>query len=430
MPKQSKGLTDANLKSPKPARQGTKPPYRMYDGGGLCAEVQVGGKIYWRLRYRHGGKERIASLGTYPAVSLAAARKAATDLRSHVRAGRDPVQVRREATRERAVAVSNSFETVARDWLQHNPQHLGVPTIAKARAMLETYLFPSLGTRPVGEITASEVLACLRPIEKAGKLETAHRLRDRASAVFRWAIATDRAQSDPCRDLKGALRSKIGAHRAALVKPAAVGELLRAIDGYHGQPATRAAMQLLALTFVRPGELRKAEWSEFDIDGEEPTWVIPGARMKGIHATRETRPDHIVPLSRQAVEILRELRRLTGRCRLVFPGIRKATTPLSINTLTAALRALGFGKTQSAHGFRTIASTLLREQGHAPELVEVQLAHKIANRTEAAYNRAEFIAKRREMMQAWADYLDALRADTSGKVVGIRSAKGKGDSNG
>lgn len=398
-------LTDALLRNIKPKER----LYRLADGAGLSAEVHPNGSVYWRLRYRHATRQRMAGLGVWPEVSLAGARKAAAELRAHVQAGRDPVQARREAKREQVEAVGNSFEAVARDWLAHNPEHLAPVTLAKARGLLETYLFPTLGKRPVAEIKASEVLTCLRAPEKAGKLETAHRLRDRASAIFRWAIATDRAESDPTRDLKGALRAKVEKHRAALTDTKAVGRMLLKLDAYQGQYATRAALRLLALTFVRPGELRHAEWTEFDLDAPEPSWTIPGHKMKGRHLHAADRPAHLVPLSRQAAEILRELRHVTGRCRLVFPGVRKASTPMSINTLTAALRAIGYGKEQSAHGFRAVASTLLREQGHDPVLIEAQLAHKVKDKVEAAYNRAQHIQSRRTMMQAWADYLDTLR---------------------
>lgn len=405
MPKKQGRLTDALLRNVKPKER----LYRLADGAGLSAEVHPNGSIYWRLRYRHASRQRMAGLGVWPEVSLAGARKDAAELRAHVQAGRDPVQARREAKREQVEAVGNSFEAVARDWLAHNPEHLATVTLTKARGLLETYLFPTLGKRPVAEIKASEVLICLRAPEKAGKLETAHRLRDRASAIFRWAIATDRAESDPTRDLKGALRAKVEKHRAALTDPKAVGRMLVKVDAYQGQYATRAALRLLALTFVRPGELRHAEWTEFDLDSDKPAWTIPGRKMKGRHLHADDRPDHVVPLSSQAVEILRDLRHLTGRCRLVFPGVRKVSTPMSINTLTAALRSIGYGKEQSAHGFRAIASTLLREQGHDPVLIEAQLAHKVKDKVEAAYNRAQHLQNRRTMMQAWADYLDVLR---------------------
>jgi integrase len=406
MAKSAKGLTDAWLRAAK----GRAALYRVADGGGLCAEVHPSGAIYWRLRYRVAGKARMAGLGRWPAVSLAAARKAAAKLRDQVGAGLDPVHVKREAKRAEKIAAANTFEAVAVEWMEHNPQHLAPVTLAKAKAMLSRYLFPTIGRRPITEITAGEILPCLRAVEKAGKLETAHRLRERASSVFRWAIATDRLTSDPTRDLRGSIKAVIETNRAAITKPDAVGELLLRIDGYQGQYITRAALRLLPLVFVRPGELRHAEWSEFNLDGTAPTWTIPGRRMKGVHRKAATRGDHVVPLSRQAVEILRELRHLTGRFRLVFPGVRKVSTPLSVNTLTAALRSIGYsGKEQTAHGFRAIASTLLREEGHDPVLIEAQMAHGIENKVEAAYNRAEYIAKRRTMMQTWADYLDGLR---------------------
>lgn len=396
--------------------------YRVTDGAGLCAEVHPSGAVYWRLRYRHAGKAKMAGLGRYPEVSLAEARRAADALRAQVRAGVDPVAAKREAKREQAAAAANTLEAVAADWLTRNPGRLAAVTLGKARAMLDTYALSALGRRPLADITPPEVLDVLRRPERDGKHETAHRLQSTLSRVFRWGIATGVATTDPTRDLRGALVTRKEQHRAAIVDPVRVGELLRRIDDYHGEPVTRAALQLSALTFVRPGELRAALWAEIDLDAA--LWTIAGARMKGRHLHADTRPDHLVPLSRQAVVILRELRRLTGRCKLVFPGRNKPSRPLSENTVTAALKAMGYAGEQTAHGFRSIASTLLREQGHDPVLIEAQLAHSVGSKVEAAYNRAQYLDRRRAMMQAWADYLDGLRGVT--RHAGEENADGTG----
>lgn len=281
---------------------------------------------------------------------------------------------------------------------------------AKTFRFLERDVFPVLGARPIGEITAPELLATLRKVEARGTLETAHRVHQTCSRVFRYAVATGRAERDPAADLRGAIPPQKQVHRASISDPVRIGELLRAIDGYDGSPITKAGLQLAALTFVRPGELRKAEWTEFDLDGAE--WRIPAVRMK-------MSEQHIVPLAKQAVVILKELQKETGAGHLVFPGARTNGRPMSENTLNAALRRLDYGRDEmTAHGFRSMASTLLNEQGWHRDAIERQLAHAERDGVRAAYNYAEHLPERRKMMQAWANYLDGLRAGAT--VLPIR----------
>jgi integrase len=388
--------------------------YRVADAHGLAIEVAPSGSMLWRLRYRFAGKATMIGLGGYPAVSLADARAKRDALRALLRDGLNPAAERRTAREAAKTAAAHSFEGVAREWLDTHGRKLAPATRRKALWMLEAFVFPKIGRRPVAAITSAEVLALLRPIEAAGKIETAHRTRARVAQVFRYAIATGRAESDPVGATLGALPAPVRRHRAAVTEPAQVGALLRAVAGYNGQPTTRAALQLSALTFVRPGELRAARWSEFDFDAAE--WRIPAERMK-------MRAEHVVPLAPQAVAILRELQPLTGRGQFVFPSLRHGRRCMSINTVNAALRALGFDQhTMTAHGFRAMASTRLNELGFKPDVIERQLAHVERNKVRAAYNRAAYMDERRRMMTAWADYLDALQSGAD--VVAIRKASG------
>ncbi len=387
--------------------------------GGLHLLVTPSGSRLWRFRYRKpqararaegegrraGRPENMLALGAYPTVTLAAAREKATGLRRLLDEGKDPA---REAEAKREARV-NTFEALAQEWL--GKQTLADVTRAKAEWIFGLVL-PDIGATAIAELEAPEVLRALQKIEAAGHYETAHRAKQRIGQVFRFAVATGRATHDPTSALRGALKAPDVTNRAALTDPARVGELLRAIDAYIGQPATHAALRLAPLTFVRPGELRAAEWAEFSLESAEPAWRIPGERMKMGEA-------HIVPLSRQAVAILRELRPLTGAGKYLFPSLRSAERPMSDNTINAALRRLGYTTDEmTGHGFRAMASTLLNEQGWHPDLIELQLAHAERNKVRAAYNRAQRLAERRKMMQAWADYLDGLKA--GGNVVPIR----------
>jgi integrase len=402
-------LTDTKLKAIRPHQK----LYRRADAGGLCIEVHPNGARYWRYRYRFAGKAKMLSLGVYPDVSLAEARRHRDDARRVLHSGVDPSAQRKQEKLTAHLSSVMAFEPVAREWLASRGR-LADATRAKTEWMLETHVFPWIGKRPVGEVTAPELLAVLRRLESLDKLETAQRVKQICGQVFRYAIATGRADRDPAADLRGALKTKKTRHHAAITDPAKVGELLRAIEGFSGGLVVASALKFAPLVFVRPGELRKAEWGEFDLDNAE--WRIPAERMK-------MRALHIVPLAEQAVAILRELQPLTGHGRYVFPSIRSPRDPMSENTVTAALRRLGYtGDEMTGHGFRSMASTMLHEQGWNTDVVERQLAHAERNRVKAAYNHAEYLPERRKMMQAWADYLDGLR--TGASVVSIKRKAG------
>lgn len=395
-------LTEARIRAAKPKEK----PYKLSDGRGLHLMVTPPGGRLWRMRYRHAGHESMIGLGAYPDVTLKSARERCDEARKLLASGGDPAAVRRAARLGRA----NTFEGIAREWLAK--QRFAPTTLEKAEWTFRDLLFPFLGSRPITELTASEILQVVRRLEARGKHETAHRTKQRVSQVLRYAIATGRADRDPTADLRGALAPIVVTSRAALTDPARVGELMRAIDGYIGHPVTHAALRLAPLVFVRPGELRAAEWSEFDLDAKEPTWRIPGQRMK-------MGEPHLVPLSTQAVAVLRELGPLTGSGRYVFPSLRTPSRPISENTLGAALRRLGYSTEEmTAHGFRAMASTLLNEQGFPPDVIELQLAHAERNKVRAAYNRAQRVTERRNMMQAWANYLDGLKKGNN--VVPLR----------
>jgi integrase len=338
-------------------------------------------------------------LGSYPATSLKVARAKRTELRADLESGKNPSAERRA---ERA-SSANTFEALAREWLAKQP--FAPKTMAKAVWTFEDLLFPYIGSRLVCALTAPELLDVFRRLERRGKHETAHRAKQRVGQVLRYAIATGRAERDPTADLRGALAPIKVINRAALTDPRDVAQLLRALDGYQGHHIVEAALKLAPLVFVRPGELRAAEWSEIDLEAAE--WRIAAHRMK-------MRRPHLVPLARQAVVILREIEPLTGRGRYVFPSPRSVQRPLSDNAVTAALRRIGYtGEQMSWHGFRAMASTLLNELGFPPDIIELQLAHQERDEVRAAYNRAQRLDERRKMMQAWADYLDGLRSGSN-----------------
>lgn len=394
-------LTDSRLKAAKPQQK----PYKLADGLGLVLLVNPNGSRLWRFRYSRNGREGMIGLGSYPATSLKEARERRDAARKQLEAGQNPSSVRAEARNQQGV----TFEALAGEWLAR--QAFSAKTRSKAEWMLNDLVMPHLGVRPIHELTAPEILAVLRRIEARGKLETCHRTKWRIGQIIRYAVATGRAMRDPTGDLKGALTAPKTVNRRAITAPRRFGELLLAIDGYTGQGPTWAAMKLAPLVFVRPGELRAAQWAEFTLDGDSPEWRIPAERMK-------MKEEHIVPLSRQAVAILRELQSTAGRGPYLFTSLRSWQRPLSDNTLNAALRRLGFSKEEmTAHGFRATASTLLNERGIAPDLIELQLAHAERNKVRAAYNRAQRLADRRLMMQQWADYLDDLRAMAASPVV-------------
>jgi integrase len=375
-------------------------PLKLFDGGGLYLLVNPNGSRWWRFKYRYLGKEKLLSFGTYPDVSLKDARDRRDDARKQLAADIDPGEHRKARKTALTVSLQNSFEVVAREWFARYSPNWAAGHSDKIIRRLERDIFPWLGGRPIADIGAPELLAVLRRIESRGAIETAHRAQQNCSQVFRYAVATGRTQRDPTGDLRGALAPVKERHHASITDPKRVGELMRAIDGYRGSFITKCALRLAPLVFVRPGELRKAKWTEVDLDKAE--WRIPAARMKA-------REQHIVPLSTQAVAILRELHGLTGAKDHVFPGARTNGRAMSENTVNAALRRLGYAKDEmTGHGFRSMASTLLNEQGWHRDAIERQLAHAERNNVRAAYNFAEHLPERRRMMQAWADYLDKL----------------------
>jgi integrase len=402
-------LSEYQIRAAKPKET----PYKLTDGQGLTLLVAPSGARLWRLRYRFSGREAMIALGSYPATSLREARERRDGARKQIEAGLNPSSLRAEARDRREV----TFEVLAREWLAR--QTFTAKTRVKAEWMLNDLVMPRLGPRPINELSAPEILAVLRRIEARGRHETCHRVKWRIGQVIRYAVATGRAERDPTGDLRGALTSPKTVHRSAITTPRRFGELLLAIEDYAGQGATWAALKLAPLVFVRPGELRAAEWAEFTLDGDNPEWRIPAGRMK-------MKEEHIVPLARQAVDVLRDLQALTGRGTFLFPSLRTSTRPISENTLNAALRRLGFAKDEmTAHGFRATASTLLNESGVAPDLIELQLAHAERNKVRAAYNRAQRLAERRQMMQRWADYLDELRVMArSPNVVPLKRSVG------
>jgi len=396
-------LTDTAIRKAKPQAK----PYKMADSRGLFLLVHPNGSRYWRWKYRAGGKEKLLSFGVYPEVTLTEARDRCDQARAQRRDGVDPSAKRKAAKLANVEAGANTFGTIAAEWLAKQQPTMAEATHSKAQWQLK--LAGALDSRPIREITAPEVLAILRKLESAGTIDTAHSVKQRIGRVMRYAIATGRAERDVTADLRGALTPVNTTHRAAITDPAKVGDLLRTLDGYTGQPATCAALRLAPLLFVRPGNLRAMEWAELDLDGSE--WRIPAGKMKMKDA-------HVVPLPSQAVAILRDLERLTGGGRYCFASLRTSKRPMSENTINAALRRLGFDKeTMTGHGFRAMASSLLNEQGWAPDVIERQLAHAERNKVRAAYNRAQYMAERRKMMQAWADYLDALRDGAADKVI-------------
>ncbi|MES9964532.1 MAG: integrase arm-type DNA-binding domain-containing protein [Candidatus Sedimenticola sp. 20ELBAFRAG] len=395
MARKTHPLSDSEVRAAKPREK----QYKLFDGGGLYLLVHSNGGRYWRLDYRFNGKRRTLSLGVYPDMSLKVARRERRRSREALAEGFDP-GIQKKAQKA-ADSAKELFEEIAREWFLKFSPGWSKGHSDKVIRRLERDIFPYLGLKPIKDISAPELLAVLHRIESRGALETAHRAKQNVGQVFRYAVATGRALRDPTGDLKGALPPPKKGQFAAITDPKQVGELLRAIDAYTGSPVVKAALTLAPLVFVRPGELRQAEWSEIDLDGAQ--WVIPGEKMK-------MGGDHIVPLSDQAVEILRELHKLTGRGVYVFPGARSNRRPLSDNGTRTALRAMGYGNDQmTPHGFRAMASTLLNEQGWRPDVIERQLAHVEQNKSRAAYHRAEYLEERKKMMQAWSDYLDGLK---------------------
>jgi integrase len=401
-------LKDITVRNARPAAK----PRKLSDGGGLHMLVQTTGSKLWRLAYRFAGKQKSLALGIYPTVSLADARAERDEAKKLLARGIDP-SAQRKANKQ--LGKDSSFRAVAEELIAKlEREGRAQVTLEKKRWLLD-FAYPAFGDRPIAEITAPDLLALLREIEGRGRYETAKRLRSTCGMVFRYAIATGRAERDPSADLRGALTTHQVVHRPAIVDPVGIGALLRAIDGFDGQPTTQAALRLAAYVFVRPGELRLAEWEEFDLDTAE--WKIPAKKMK-------MRRPHRVPLARQSLAILRDLQRITGNGRWLFPSVRTFVRAMSENTLNAALRRLGYSRDEMCiHGFRSAASTLLNEMGRwNPDAIERQLAHQEANAVRRAYtHNAEYWSERVAMMQAWADFLDKLRE--GGKMVRLMKAR-------
>lgn len=390
------------------------------DGGGLYLHVTAAGK-YWRMNYRLYGKQKTLSLGVYPSISLAQARRGRDEAKKLIAQSIDPSMAKQEAKQAEKLAAANTYETVAREFHKLKAESWSASHAAKWLRMNEMYMFPEMGSMPIASIRAKTVLDALRKVEAKGILSTAQDLQQMAGQVFRYAVQTDRIEQNPVPDLKGALKPHIPKSFAAVLDPASVSSLLRAIDAYDGQPTTRAALKLSALFFQRPGNIRAMEWAWVDLDNAMLT--IPPANMKRtLHQKVNGRP-HLVPLADQAVEILKELHLLTGHGRYVFPGARSFKRPMSGGTINAALRRMDFDTDDHvAHGFRAMARTMLAERmkGIDKDMVEAQLGHGKSGPLGGAYDRAEYMEQRLAMMQTWADYLDKLRIGAD--VVQLKTA--------
>jgi integrase len=388
-------LTDTKARNAKPKPR----PYKRGDRDGLYLLVHPRGAKYWRVKYRFAGKEKVLALGVYPEVSLRAARQRCADARELLAQGADPGAERKIEKQAALLAAANAFEPVAREWYENRKGQWSSVHASAVLKRLERELFPALGSRPVGKISAAELLDVLRRIERRDALEVVAKCRVIAGQVFRYAIATGRAQGDPTRDLQGALKTREERHYARLPE-AELPEFLRKVESYDGNALTRLALKLLVLTFVRTGELRQAQWAEFDFDKRE--WRIPAERMK-------TRAEHLVPLSAQALDVLKQVQAITGGREHVFPNEHHPQKPMSENTILFALYRMGYRGRATGHGFRATASTILNEQGWDADVIERQLAHKEQNKVRRAYHHSEYLDERRKMMQAWSDFLDAKR---------------------
>ena len=376
--------------------------YRLFDGSGLYLEVRPQGAKWWRIRYYFAGRDQCLSLGIFPGVNLKNARLRCLEIRNQLQSGLNPSELRKEAKRK-LTRKEESFEAIAREWHEHLAARWTDSHGDRILSRLESYVFPWIGTLRITQVTAIDILDCLRRLEHQNTCETARRVLQICGQILRYAILTGRAQSDVTQHLYRALMPRRSRHHASIRSPREVGALMRAIDGYDGRLLTKFALRLAPLLFVRPGELRHATWGEFDFEQRE--WRIPAGRMKA-------RQPHIVPLSRQALAILQELKALTGRNCLLFPGERSSERPMSDNTLNGALRRLGYSRDQiTAHGFRAMASTLLNELGWNGDAIERQLAHGERKGSRAVYNYAQYLPERERIMQAWADYLDHLRSE-------------------
>jgi len=398
-------LTDVQIKALKPSAK----PVRAFDGNGLYLEVTPSGGKLWRYKYRFGGKAKLLSIGKYPDVSLSGARKKHQEAREQLAAGLDPSAFKRE----QKLKQTKTFETVATEWWRAQKPKWTEAYANTLWRRLKNDILPWLKNRPIDEITTAELLSALRRVESRGAVDTAHRICQYLNNIGIYSVACGYIENNPANNLVKALTQTLKRPMAAITEPKRIGALLKAIDDFEGSFVVKQALRIAPLVFVRPGELRSAEWSMINLDTAE--WIIPAAKMK-------MRRDHIVPLSRQAVEILREIEPLTGRGRFVFPSIRTAARPMSENTINVALRRLGYSKDEmTGHGFRTMASTRLHEMGWKSEVIEMQLAHADKNKIRGIYNKAEYLDSRVAMMQAWADYLDFLKnEEAKDKVISLR----------
>lgn len=390
-------LTDIAIKNARPSDKA----FKLFDGGGLFLLITPSNQRYWRLKFRHGGKEKLLALGVYPEVSLAAARKRREEARDSLAQGVDPSAQRKEVKRLATLSAATSFEAVAREWFENQREGWSAGYAEKVMGSLEGDVFPTLGNMPIADIEAHTLVGMLRAVEARGVRETAKRILQRTRAVFQYGIMTGRCTRNPASDVDAQVILKKGpaVQHMARIRPLELPTLMRDIAAYEGEPVTRLALELMALTFVRTAELIGATWQEFDEDAKE--WRIPASRMK-------MKTPHIVPLTRQAMSVLEQLREINGAREFVFhsPQGRK---PISNNTMLYALYRMGYKSRMTGHGFRGLAATTLREMGYARDLVDRQLAHAERNQVTAAYVHAEFLQDRRKMMQHWADYIDAAR---------------------
>lgn len=386
-------------------------PYKLADEKGLYLYITPKGQKYWRFNYRFAGKRKTLALGVFPETSLAEARAQHTEARKQIKNDIDPSDIRRAAKLSKTQSKENSFKAIGLEWFAKEKPHWSASHIKRVDSMLSKELFPHIGHRVIGDITTPDLLACLRRVEARGAIETAHRVKQVSGQVFRYAVATGRAERDPSPDLKGALKTPNKGHMAAITEPREVGLLLLMLDDYQGTPEVATALKLAPLLFCRPGELRSMEWSEIKFEKHE--WHIPSQKMK-------TKQDHIVPLCKQATETLESLLQLTGHRQYVFPSARSPKRPMSDNAVLSALRRLGIPKEKmTGHGFRAMARTLLDEElGYRIEWIECQLAHAVKDANGRAYNRTTYLKQRKEMMQHWGDYLDSLKAEAlNGNVI-------------
>jgi integrase len=393
-------LTDTRIRNAKPGEKHT----RLFDERGLYLEISPSGGKWWRFKYRFGGKEKRVSLGVYPDVTLKEARDRRDAARKLLSNGVDPSENRKALRSAQSERASNSFEVVTREWFGKYSAGWAESHSSRVIRLFERDIFPWIGGRPIAEVSAAELLTVVRRIENRGALETAHRARTNCGQVLRYAVATGRCEGDPSRDLRGALPPAKGNHFAATTEPSKLAGILRAMDGYQGHPIVRCALRLAPLLFVRPGELRMAEWKDINLDAAEWRYTVT-----------KTDVPHIVPLCRQAVEILRELQPVTGDGLFVFPGARTNKRPMSDNAVLAAMRRMGISKEEmSGHGFRAVARTILDEVlGFRPDFIEHQLAHAVRDPNGRAYNRTAHLPERQRMMQTWGDYLDELKAGST-----------------